>query len=93
MCDSLKKLKGDNVEKIRIGTCIELFLLLDSFYSDFDRLDSFLNDNKSLLKNQDIFTITQQMQDIKAILINSVDVVLNDIDCNNEYLKYIKSAY
>lgn len=93
MGKKLENYKKCNKDKIKIGSCIELFLLLENFYCDFERLDKFLNDNKSLLCNQDLFTLSQQFSDIKSVIINSFDVVLNDIDNTENYLNYLNSAY
>ena len=41
MGDKLKEHRKQNIDKIRIGTCIELLLLLDNFESDFSRLHDF----------------------------------------------------
>lgn len=93
MGKKLEKYKRNNNDKIRIGSCIELFLLLNNFYSDFDKITSFLEDNEFLLRNQNKFTINKQMSDIKGVLINNIDIILNDIDKENTFMEYILNAY
>ncbi len=93
MGKKLEEYKKNNTDKIRIGSCIELFLLLNNFYSDFDKVFDFLEENEFLLRNQNMSTIIQQMNDIKGVLVNNVDIVLDDIDSNNTYLQYLLGSY
>lgn len=85
--------KKNNMDKIRTGSCIELFLLLNNFYTDFDRIIDFIEKHYFLLGNQDKYTIKQQMNDIKGVLINNIDIVLNDMDSGGSYLEYILDSY
>lgn len=93
MGKKLEEHKKNNIDKIRTGSCIELFLLLNNFYSDFDKVTDFLEENEFLLRNQNKSTIIQQMNDIKGVLVNNIDIVLDDIDTNGSYMEYILKAY
>lgn len=93
MGKKLEEYKKNNTDKIRIGSCIELFLLLNNFYSDFDKVSDFLEENEFLLINQNKSTIIQQMNDIKGVLVNNIDIVLDDIDKTGTYMEYILKAY
>lgn len=93
MGKKLEEYKKNNTDKIRIGSCIELFLLLNNFYSDFDKVTDFLEENEFLLRNQNKSTIIQQMNYIKGVLVNNIDIVLDDIDTNGTYMEYILKAY
>lgn len=93
MGKKLEEYKKNNTDKIRIGSCIELFLLINNFYSDFDKVADFLEKNEFLLRNQNKPTIIQQMNDIKGVLINNIDIVLDDIDTNGVYMDYILKTY
>lgn len=93
MGKKLEEYKKNNTDKIRIGSCIELFLLLNNFFSDFDKVVDFLEKNEFLLRNQNKSTIIQQMNDIKCVLLNNIYIVLDDIDTNGTYMEYILETY
>lgn len=93
MGKKLEEYKKNNTDKIRIGSCIELFLLLNNFFSDFDKVADFLEKNEFLLRNQNKSTIIQQMNDIKCVLLNNIYIVLDDIDTNGTYMEYILNTY
>ena len=85
--------RRQNIDKIRIGSCIELLLLLDNFESDFLRLEDFIVENAEFLNNQIQSTISKQFQDIKEVLTNNIDILLNDIDKNEIYCQYLGRYY
>ena len=89
----LENYKNDNIDKIRIGSCIELLLLLDSFNSDFSRLNDYINSNVSLFNNQILGTILNNFDSIKDVLTNSIDILLNDIDKSECYCQYLERFY
>ena len=64
MGEKLKEHRKQNIDKIRIGSCIELLLLLDNFESDFSRLQDYIVENAEFLNNQMQSTISKQFQDI-----------------------------
>lgn len=85
--------KNNNIDKIRIGSCIELLLLLDNFNSDFSRLSEYINSNVSLFNNQILVTILNNFDSIKDVLTSSVDILLNDIDKSERYCQYLERFY
>ena len=93
MGDKLKEHRKQNIDKIRIGTCIELLLLLDNFESDFSRLHDFITENAEFLTNQMESTISKQFQDIQEVLTNDIDILLNDIDKEEIYCQYLGRYY
>lgn len=93
MGDRLKEHKKQNIDKIRIGTCIELLLLLDNFESEFSRLNDFITENAEFLNNQMESTILKQFQDIQEVLTNDIDILLNDIDKEEIYCQYLGRYY
>lgn len=93
MGKKLEEYKKNNISKIRIGSCVELFLLLNNFYTDFDKVSSFINDNDFLLNNQNKSIILEQLEDIKNVLVNNIDMVISDIDKDSEFMEYMLKAY
>ena len=93
MGDKLKEHRKQNIDKIRIGTCIELLLLLDNFESEFSRLNDFITENAEFLNNQMESTILKQFQDIQEVLTNDIDILLNDIDKEEIYCQYLGRYY
>lgn len=89
----LEENRRQNIDKIRIGSCIELLLLLDNFESDFLRLEDYIVENAEFLNNQIQSTISKQFQDIKEVLTNNIDILLNDIDKNEIYCQYLGRYY
>lgn len=93
MVEKLKERRKQNIDKIRIGSCIELLLLLDNFESDFSRLQDFIVENAEFLNNQTQTTILKQFDDIMDVLTNDVDILLNDIDKEEIYCQYLGRYY
>ena len=89
----LEENRKQNIDKIRIGSCIELLLLLDNFESDFSRLQDYIADNTEFLNNQMESTISKQFDDIKEVLTNDIDILLDDIDKDEIYCKYLGRYY
>lgn len=93
MGEKLKEHRKQNIDKIRIGSCIELLLLLDNFESDFSRLQDYIVENAEFLNNQMQSTISKQFQDIMEVLTNDIDILLNDIDKEEIYCQYLGRHY
>ena len=93
MGSKLEENRKQNIDKIKIGACIELLLLLDNFDTDFSRLNDFITENVEFLNNQIEYTIKKQFQDIKEVLTNDIDILLNDIDKNEIYCQYLGKFY
>ena len=93
MGEKLKEHRKQNIDKIRIGSCIELLLLLDNFESDFSRLQDYIVENAEFLDNQMQSTISKQFQDIMGVLTNDIDILLNDIDKEEIYCQYLGRYY
>lgn len=93
MGEKLKEHRKQNIDKIRIGSCIELILLLDNFESDFSRLQDYIVENAEFLNNQMQSTISKQFQDIMEVLTNDIDILLNYIDKEEIYCQYLGRYY
>lgn len=93
MGTKLEEHRQQNIDKIRLGSCIELLLLLDNFYVEFERLDKYIEENAELLNNQMESTIKKQFQDIQEVLTNDIDILLNDIDKSELYCNYMGRYY
>lgn len=93
MGEKLKEHRKQNIDKIRIGSCIELLLLLDNFESDFSRLQDYIVENAEFLNNQMQSTISKQFQDIMEVLTNDIDILLNYIDKEEIYCQYLARYY
>ena len=89
----LEELKKENFDKIRIGSCIELLVLLDNFNHDFLRLQDFIIQNSKFLNNQIEGTIKKQFQDLLEVLTNDIDILLSDMDKNEVYCEYMDRYY
>lgn len=93
MGTKLEEHRQQNIDKIRLGSCIELLLLLDNFNVDFERLDKYIEENAELLNNQMESTIKKQFQDIQEVITNDIDILLNDIDKSELYCNYMGRYY
>ena len=93
MGTKLEEHRQQNIDKIRLGSCIELLLLLDNFNIEFERLDKYIEENVELLNNQMESTIKKQFQDIQEVLTNDIDILLNDIDKSELYCNYMGRYY
>lgn len=93
MGKKLEEHRQQNIDKIRLGSCIELLLLLDNFNIEFKRLGKYVEENAYLLNNQMESTIKKQFQDIQEVLTNDIDILLNDIDKSEFYCNYMGRYY
>lgn len=93
MGTKLEEHRKQNIDKIRLGSCIELLLLLDNFNIEFERLGKYIEENAELLNNQMESTIKKQFQDIQEVLTNDIDILLNDIDKSELYCNYMGRYY
>lgn len=89
----LDEIKKKNIDKIRLGACIELLVLLDNFNNNFSRLQDFISENSNLLNNQPECTIKKQFDDLMEVLTNDIDILLNDIDKYENYCNYMGRFY
>lgn len=89
----LDKHREENIDKMRIGACLELTFLFDRFENDFNKIKEFITENVKLLNNQTEYTINKNFEDIQCILDNNVDMILADIDKTEEFCKYHSKYY
>lgn len=82
-----------NIDKIKVGACLELTFLFDRFENDFEKIKEFITDNSKLLNNQKEYTINKNFDDIKCILYNNLDMILDDIDKTEEFCKFHSKYY
>lgn len=89
----LDKEREKNIDKIKVGACLELTFLFDRFENDFKKIKEFITDNSKLLNNQKEYTINKNFDDIQCILDNNVDMILADIDKTEEFCKFHSKYY
>ena len=80
--------KKNNIDKLRIGACLELSLLSKNFDFDFNRIIEFISNNSNLLNSQNIYTLKKQIKDLHCVLDNTIDIILSDIDKNEVFTEY-----
>ena len=93
MGTKLEENKRMNRDKIRLGCCIELIVLLDNFFSDFKRLENFIIENSDLFNNQSESIIKKQFDDLLELTTDNIDILLNDIDKDEVYCQYMNRYY
>lgn len=89
----LDKQREDNIDKIRVGACLELTFLFNRFETDFDKIKEFIKSNANLLNNQTEYTINKNFEDIQCILDNNIDMILADIDKTEKFCEYHSKYY
>lgn len=89
----LDKEREKNIDKIKVGACLELTFLFDRFENDIEKIKEFITDNSKLLNNQKEYTINKNFDDIQCILDNNVDMILADIDKTEEFCKFHSKYY
>ena len=90
---NLDKLKNDNIDKIKIGFCLELTFLFDNIENDILRFKNFISDNELFFNNQSVYTLNKNITDIQSILDNHVDIVLADVDKDEKFCEYSSKYY
>lgn len=93
MGKKLDKYRKDNIDKIKIGACLELTFLFDRFENDFNSIKEFITKNSNLLNYQTEYTLNKNFDDIQCILDNNVDIILSDIDNTEEFCNYHSKYY
>lgn len=89
----LDKEREKNIDKIKVGACLELTFLFDRFENDIEKIKEFITYNSKLLNNQKEYTINKNFDDIQCILDNNVDMILADIDKTEEFCKFHSKYY
>lgn len=93
MGKSLEEYKKNNIDKIKIGACLELDFISNNFYNNFIYLKNFLLENKELLNFYSSTQLIHYSEDIMSILNNFIDFVLLDIDKTENFCKYHSKYY
>lgn len=93
MGSNIDDYKKENKDKMKIGSCVELICLLDSFDSDFNRLKSCIQSNDFLLNNQDLDTLFNGLEGFRIFIEFYIFSILNDIDNSQDYCKYLHIFY
>lgn len=93
MCVNLEKYKNENIDKIRIGSCLELYLLQDYFLTGFDKVISFLDTNSNLLNNQHLDILRKQIIFNKELFNNTINIISSDIDKEEKFCEYHSNFY
>ena len=73
MGNKLEKYKNSNIDKIKIGSCLELTFLFDNIEKDISRLKEFISLNEKYLNNQSVYTLNKNLEDIQSILDNHIE--------------------
>lgn len=89
----LDKQREFNIDKIKVGACLELTFLFDRLENDFENIKKFIMDNSKLLNNQSEYIINKNFDDIQCILDNNIDMILADIDKTEEFCKFHSKYY
>lgn len=89
----LDKHRDENIDKIRVGACLELIFLFDRFKYDFINIKTFITENSKFLNNQSEYTLNKNLDDLETIFYNYVDIILADIDKNEEFCEYHSKYY
>lgn len=93
MGKKLEEYKDNNIDKIKIGSCLELTFLFENIENDICRLKKFIEMNEKYLNNQSVYTITKNIDYIQSILDNHIDIVLADIDKKEKFCEYCIKYY
>lgn len=93
MGKKLEEYKKNNIDKIKIGSCLELTFLFENIENDICRLNKFIEMNEKYLNNQSVCTIIKNIDDIQSILDNHIDIVLADIDKEEKFCEYCIKYY
>lgn len=89
----LEKYKKDNIDKIKIGSCLEFIFLHDLISSNFDCIKNLIESNSDFFEEQHKCIISKNLDDILNILDNSFDFILCDLDPNEKFCEYHSRYY
>lgn len=89
----LEEEREKNIDKIKVGACLEFNFFLRRLEDDIDTIKGFVTENSEFLNNQTEFTINKNFDDIKSLVENIFDIVLSDIDKEEIYCKYHSRYY
>lgn len=89
----LEDRKLQNKNMIKIGSCIELICLLDSFDSNFERLNKLIKENEFILNNQDLNTLLDGSKSLHSSINFYIFSIMNDIDRDLKYCDYMNMYY
>ena len=89
----LEKYKRENIDKIKIGSCLEFIFLHDTIRFNFERLKDLIESNSDFFEEQHKYIISKNLNDILSLLDNSFDLILCNIDSNEKFCEYHSQYY
>ena len=92
---NVDKIKNDEsvLNKVKIGSCLELNFKVRHIEDEIISLEQYLDDNQFLLNNQLCSTITIVLASCRDIISNLAEVYLSDVDKEEEFCDYIANNY
>lgn len=85
---NIEKSVDENLDKIKIGACLEFNFLCDNILNDIEKLNLFFNSNSFLLNNQSLSVVEENVNSLSSNVISFSHFILNDIDKDENYCDY-----
>lgn len=86
----MDKLKPQDIEKLKIGFCLELHFRQDSISNELNSLADFIKTNENLFSVIDIPCFYQSIQNLNHFFLIYTDTLINDVDKNEKYCSFHK---
>lgn len=93
MNDFILKNKQENIDKLKIGFCIEVNCLINCIISDISVLRDFVSDNEFLFNSKDLFVVDKLLRSLSDNSFNCGSVVCSFVDKEEIYCDYCSRCY
>lgn len=93
MNDYILKNKQENVDKLKIGFCVEVDCLINCINSDISLLKQVISDNKFLFNEHDLPIIDELLRCLSDNSFNCGGVISSYVDKEETYCNYCSKYY
>lgn len=88
MGQALEEQKKENIDKIKIGLCLEVLYINDFIDDQLHRIKRIIDENSALFDGEYKFILEKNLDDISSLLGSNYDFILHGIDKDMNFREY-----
>lgn len=93
MGKKLDKYKMKNIDKQKIGFCLDLKYKQEFICHQINDLKNFIIDNQIFYKSSDYLLLVDGLEHLSSVFLLFSDVLYSDVDKNDVYCQFHKDFY
>lgn len=88
MGQTLEEYKKENIDKIKIGLCLEVIYINDFIDNQLGRIKRIIDENSGLFDGEYKFILEKNLDDISGLLGSNYEFILHGIDKDMKFREY-----